>query len=92
MGKMLAYCDQILVEILTEFRLAKFQRGEINHDNQTRNQSSQTKPYVSRLGSCQCCTLKIEISDCNEFGFFGQLLDIYRKIFLPSLIPFQNKP
>ena len=37
----------------------------------------QTKPYVSRLGSCQCCTLKIEISDCNEFGFFGQLLDVY---------------
>ena len=43
---------------------------------QARNQSGQTKPYVSRLGSYQCCTLKIEISDCNEFGFFGQLLDI----------------
>ena len=37
---------------------------------QARNQSGQTKPYVSRLGSCQCCILKIEILDCNEFGFF----------------------
>ena len=54
--------------------------------NQARNQSGQTKPYVSRLGSWQCCTLKIEISDCNEFGFYGQLLDVYRKIFLTSLI------
>ena len=53
--------------------------------------SDQTKPYVSRIGSCQCCTLKIEISDCNEFGFFRQLLDVYRKIFLTSLITSQNK-
>ena len=30
--------------------------------------------------------LKIEISDCNEFGFFGHLLNVYRKIFLASLI------
>ena len=46
---------------------------------------------TSRLGSCQCCTLKIEILDCNEFGFFGQLLDVYRKIFLTSLMTTQNK-
>ena len=44
-----------------------------------------------RLGSCQCCTLKIEISHCNECGFFGHLLEVYKKIFLTSLITSQNK-
>ena len=39
------------------------------------------------IGSCQGCTLNIEISDCNVCGFFGHLLDVvYRKIFLTSLI------
>ena len=28
------------------------------------------------IGSCQCCTLNIEISDCNECGFFGHILDL----------------
>ena len=55
------------------------------------NQSGQTKPYVSRLGSCQCCTLTVKISACNEFDFFGQFLDVYRKIFLTPLITSQNK-
>ena len=28
---------------------------------------------------------------CNEFGFFGQLLDVYRKISVTSLITSKNK-
>ena len=60
----------------------------LNRD-QARKQSGQTKPMC--LGSCQCFATKFEISDCNEFGFFGQLLDVYRKIFLTSLITSQNK-
>ena len=63
----------------------------IVQQKQARNQSGQTKPYVSRLGICQCYSLKIEISGCNEFGFFGHLLNVKRKIFLTSLITYQNK-
>ena len=88
--------DQINVAY-SEMRIKLLKNGNHSQKNSTvichqaRNQLGQTKPYVSRLGSYQCCTLKIEISDCNEFGFFGQLLDVYRKIFLTSLITSQNK-
>ena len=58
---------------------------------QARNQSGQTKPYVSRLGSCQCCTLKLKCRIAMNLAFFGHLLDVYRKIFLTSLRTSQNK-
>ena len=82
--------DQINVAY-SEMRIKLLKNGNHSQKNSTvichqaRNQLGQTKPYVSKLGSYQCCTLKIEISDCNEFGFFGQFLDVYRKIFLTSL-------
>ena len=43
------------------------------------------------IGSCQCCTQNIEISDYNKYGFFGHFLDVYRKILLTSLVTSQNK-
>ena len=43
------------------------------------------------IKSCPCCALNIEISDCNESGFFGHLLDSYRNVFLTPLITSQNK-
>ena len=55
------------------------------------SQVKQNHMCQSRLGSRQYCTLRIEISHCYEFGFFGQLSDVYRKIFLTSLIISQNK-
>ena len=75
----------------------------LNHDSQThlyvltlpgRLEISQVKQnHVSTVQTWKLSVLhsKIEISDCNEFGFFGQLLDVYRKIFLTSLITSQNK-
>ena len=38
---------------------------------QARNQSGQTKPYVSRLGSCQCCTLKLKYRIAMNLAFLG---------------------
>ena len=43
------------------------------------------------IGICQCCILRNEIWECNECGFFGHLLDLYRKIFLTSLSTSHNK-
>ena len=58
----------------------------------SRNQSGQTKLGICVIiGSYQCCTLNIEIWDCNECGFFGHLLVEHRKIFVASLITSQNK-
>ena len=48
----------------TKLRLKKLSAGESRAaqfcEMQARNQSGQTKPYLSRLGSCQCCTLKLK--------------------------------
>ena len=35
---------------------------------------------------------KIEILDWNEFGFFGHLLDVYRKLFFNSPITSKTRP
>ena len=64
------------LERFSAYMFLHFLRWVINRHKrerrgQARNQSGQTKPYVSRLGSCQCCTLKLKCRIAMNLAFLG---------------------